>query len=351
MFSTTASGESNLWKVGVDVSDGHITNTPQRLTFGTAIERSPVVAYDGRVAFASVSESVDVWRVRLDPTSGIADGPLERVTEDARAEQLHNVSDDGRLLAYVIPHGGRDALWLRDLATGQERHIADGDLLDGRISPDGATVAIHDGVRNSVTLMPAQGGAAVSVCDECALGAWSPDGSRLVIRRGRPARLFVRDVPSGAETPLASHPEWNLLQPRFSPDGRWVVFHTTNAVTLRQIYAVPVTGRAVPFEQWVPIVTDFGIQPSWSEDGRGVYYFSLRDGAFCVWLQRLEPTTMRPIGPPRSVRHLHKPRLRAVVAAMATNDVHAGYLYATLTETTGNIWMLQGGPTSLRAAR
>jgi Tol biopolymer transport system component len=262
------------------------------------------------------------------------------------------VSDNGRLLAYVSPHGGRDALWLRDLATGQERHIADGDGLHGRISPDGSTVAIaHESSRHDVVLMPAQGGPPVSLCDDCLLGGWSPDGARLVIRRGRPRRLFVRDIRSGAETLLASHPEWNLLQPRFSADGRWVVFHTTNAVTLRQIYAVPVTGRDVPFEQWVPIVTDFGIQPSWSEDGRGVYYFSLRDGAFCVWLQRLDATTMRPVGAPRAVQHLHEPRLRAVAAAAATNDVRGGYLYATLTETTGNIWMLNGSRTPLRAAR
>jgi len=31
--------------------------------------------------------------------------------------------------------------------------------------------------------------------------------------------------------------------------------------------------------------------------------------------------------------------------------VRGGYLYATLTETTGNIWMLNGSRTPLRAAR
>ena len=352
IFSTTASGESNLWKVGVDGINGHITSTPQRLTFGTAIERSPVLARDGRVAFASVSENVDIWRVRLDPASGVAAGPLERITNDAGADRVANVSDDGRLLAWGSWRGGRDALWLRDLVTGRERHIADGELIYGRISPDAATVAIgRDTEGYDVVLMPTEGGPTVSICDDCALGAWSPDGSRIIIRRGHPSRLSVRDVRSGHETPLASHPAWNLLQPRFSPDGRWVVFHTSNTPTLRQIYAVPVTGRAVPFEEWVPIVTDFGIQPSWSEDGRGVYHFSLRDGAFCVWLQPVEPTTMRPVGAPRAVQHLHEPRLRASAAATATNDVHGGYLYATLTETTGNIWMLQGGWTPLHAAR
>ena len=80
-------------------------------------------------------------------------------------------------------------------------------------------------------------------------------------------------------------------------------------------------------------------------------HFSLRDGAFCVWLQPVDPTTMRPVGVPRAVQHLHEPRLRASVAATASNDVHGGYLYVTLTETIGNIWMLHGGPTPLTAAR
>jgi hypothetical protein len=40
------------------------------------------------------------------------------------------------------------------------------------------------------------------------------------------------------------------------------------------------------------------------------------------------------------VIHLHEPRLRAAVRAMPTNDVQGGYLYMTLTEATGNIWML-----------
>ena len=70
---------------------------------------------------------------------------------------------------------------------------------------------------------------------------------------------------------MTSHPKWNLLQPRFSPDGRWVIFHTTNAPTVRQIYAVPaVTGRPIAFDEWIPIVTDYGVHPSWSADGHAV---------------------------------------------------------------------------------
>jgi WD40-like Beta Propeller Repeat len=63
---------------------------------------------------------------------------------------------------------------------------------------------------------------------------------------------------------------------------------------------VPATlADPVPFDRWIAIATDFRMQPSWSPDGQGIYYFSNRDGAFCVYLQPLAPATKRPIGEPR----------------------------------------------------
>jgi hypothetical protein len=40
------------------------------------------------------------------------------------------------------------------------------------------------------------------------------------------------------------------------------------------------------------------------------------------------------------VQHFHRPRLRAASGAAAFNDVQGGYLYLSLTESAGNIWML-----------
>ena len=92
------------------------------------------------------------------------------------------------------------------------------------------------------------------------------------------------------------------------------------------------------------MVTDHGCHPSWSQDGARLYYFSFRDGAFCPWLQRVDSATKHPIGPPHDVLHFHHPRLRAASGAAAFNDVQAGYLYMTLTESTGNIWMIDTTP-------
>ena len=95
----------------------------ERLTFGTAIERSPVVGNPDQIAFASIVENVDIWRLPLDPTTGSASGGLERVTDDAAADRLQNVSADGRVVAFTSSRTKPEQVWLKDMQTGRERQI------------------------------------------------------------------------------------------------------------------------------------------------------------------------------------------------------------------------------------
>ena len=346
LFSTEGHDLSNVWRLPVSPS-GQITGNAERLTFGTALERSPTIARSGHLAFASNVENADIWRVALDPATGAATGALERVTDEVTTERLMNVSADGRLVAFLSSRTQQNEPWLKDVQTGRQWRLSPAGGIGGfQISPDGSRVAVYSTgseAASTIEIIPTNGGPASTFCRDCGrIEAWSSDGSRLLILKGDPSALFVYGFSSATGQALARHDTWNLFRPRFSPDGRWVAFHTTNSLTLRQIYVVPSTlDEPVPFSQWIPIATDFGMQPSWSPDGRGIYYFSDRDGAFCLYLQPLEPATKRPIGEPRVARHFHDPRLRPVVATIATNDAQAGYLYVNLTETTGNIWLLE----------
>jgi Tol biopolymer transport system component/DNA-binding winged helix-turn-helix (wHTH) protein len=342
VFTTATEDHANVWRVAVSPATGRVAGAPRRLTFGTAVERNPVLS-GSRLAFASIAENVDIWRVPLDPTTGLAAGTLERVTDDAAADVLRNVSADGRLVAFTSSRTNPQQVWVKDLSSGRERQITrlDTPATAAQISPDGSRVAVSTNVvgRSRVDVHPSSGGSPSPLCADCGLGGWSPDGSRMLIDRAAERRVI--DIATHREQSLARHPTWYLNAARFSPDGRWVSFHTTNAPDLREIFAVPTSlGASVPPEKWIPIVTDFGIQPSWAPDGGGVYHFSVRDGYFCPWLQPVDAATKRPVGQPRAVIHLHEPRLRAAVRAMPTNDVQGGYLYMTLTEATGNIWML-----------
>ena len=154
----------------------------------------------------------------------------------------------------------------------------------------------------------------------------------------------------GRDTGSVRHRSWLLREGRFSPDGQWIAFYTANGPDKRQIHIIPsAPAHPLESEEWLTVVEDVGSQPSWSADGSLLYYVSERDGAMCLWAQPLDPTTRRSIGPPRAVQHFHQPRLRAGTGAIATNDVQAGYAYITLTETTGNIWMLKSPESGGRA--
>jgi Tol biopolymer transport system component/DNA-binding winged helix-turn-helix (wHTH) protein len=346
LFATNEAESSNVWRIPIAPDTGRVLGAAESLTLGTAVEHSPGISASGRIVFASTVTNVDVWRVRVDERTGAAAGAPERVTDSAASDRLRSVSADGRTLVFISSRTGRDEVWSKDLETKIERQVTTHGAIDATLSPDGSSIAVAraEGSSARLELVDVRGGPPTRpLCRRCDITAdWSPKGQAVLFGRDQPSRLFLYDLGSGGETELASHPRWNLQQARFSPDATWVAFHTTNSPNVRQVYAAPISGRApLTYQSWVPIVTDHGCHPNWSADGSLVYHFSFRDGAFCPWVQRVDPGTKRPVGPPRPVLHLHDAELRAASGAAATNDVQSGYLYFTATEATGHIWLIE----------
>jgi len=82
-----------------------------------------------------------------------------------------------------------------------------------------------------------------------------------------------------------------------------------------------------------------------------LFHFSFRDGAFCPWVQPIDPHTKRPVGEPYAVHHFHQAGLRAASGAAAFNDVQGGFLYLSLTQATSQIWMLETAAARVAARR
>src|SRR5262249_437473 len=97
---------------------------------------------------------------------------------------------------------------------------------------------------------------------------------------------------------------------------------------------------------WVAVTDGSNIDwhISWSPDGNLLYFLSHRDGFFCIWAQRLNPTSKQPTGAPFAIQHFH--HAYQSLARLDRGDiigmsVARGTMAFALRELTGNIWLHQ----------
>jgi hypothetical protein len=76
-----------------------------------------------------------------------------------------------------------------------------------------------------------------------------------------------------------------------------------------------------------------------------IYNISERDGFRCVWAQRVNPVTKRPVGEQFAVFHSHDARLSLWTGTDVTfSDVASDQIVFNMTERTGSIWMAEFKP-------
>jgi len=352
VFSARLGDGTNLWELSLSAATWRVEGTPRRLTTGPGPELHPSALADGRIVFANQVENLDVWWLPVEAAK--VAGELQRVTDNAAADSHATISSDGRKLVFSSDRSGNGDVWIKDLASGKETAVT--------LTPfnefwpvsniAGTTLAYHlsDGPRLPIYISSAgQPGVPEKVCDDCrAMNDLSSDGRRILYAPpapGAPTPIALLDIVSRERIHLIEHPIHELFSPRFSPDDRWVSFHEFTGLASRRIYVAPLRGDApVPAREWVPITDGTGLDrdPCWDPDGNLLYFFSERDGFQCIWAQRLDPPTKRPVGDMFPVYHLHHARrsLRSLdnlgVARLSTAP---GKLVFSMGEYTGNVWM------------
>ncbi|MGH9843675.1 MAG: winged helix-turn-helix domain-containing protein [Blastocatellia bacterium] len=117
---------------------------------------------------------------------------------------------------------------------------------------------------------------------------YSPDGKKIVFTSERSGNLEIWACDSDGSN-LARLTQFNgplLGSPRWAPDSRQIAFDCT-AGGVKDIYVVNLDGG--PPRR---LTTDAGeeVRPSWSRDGKWVYFGSNRTGAWQVWKTPADPT-------------------------------------------------------------
>jgi Tol biopolymer transport system component len=334
LFAASSGDSTSLWELPLR------GNAPKRLTLGPSLEIAPSIAANGTIAFSSLTETVDIWSLRINTNRGEMASWLERVTDVAAKSVFPSVSSDGNKIAYLSNKARSNGLWIRDLRTRQDLSLGHPAARYPRIDSSGTRVAfIEDQV---VSLVPAAGGESTSACSDCGRPwDWSPDGSRILyVAAGSPSAIGEWTISTGTKRVVLKHERDDLANAQFSSDGRWIGFHAIRGPTQRQI----LISRYPPGGNWIAVTDGNGLDRNcaWSPDASILYYISERDGFRCIWARRLEAESKNPVGAAFPVAHFHSARR----SLFELGDVGAIGLSAapdklifSLGEVTGNIWI------------
>lgn len=175
------------------------------------------------------------------------------------------------------------------------------------------------------------------VCARCSEATdWSTDGKR-ILGNTADGRTWLLELTTRRKTELLATSHW-IATDAFSPDNRWFSFLDVNHA-LERAYIAPVGDTPIPEREWIGIID--GEAEAWSPDGNLLYATSERDGHVCIWAQRLDPSTKRPVGAPFAVFHSHHTRLSLANQTEVTLSIGGKKLVFSLGERTGNIWMAE----------
>jgi Tol biopolymer transport system component len=344
---------SNLWQVPIETGAWKITAPASRLTFGTSAETQPSATAQGQVVFASLIESINVWSIPAAGNASDRGRKLERLTDDAAGDTYPTVSADGNYLVYASQRSGNSDIWLKNFESGQQVRLTTDPVFETfpMIAAGGSKVAYAALEEKSrtirvVNLQPnGQPDNSQTVCQTCGyLSDISADGQDILYYDHPPKGIVMQNIATRQATTILSDKNY-LADPRFSPDGRWVAFHSITGPTSRQVFVALIRpGATIPQSEWIPITDGKGMErePAWSADGATVYFLTERDGFRCIASRRLDPASKTPVGPLLEVAHFHNARrslMSFANAAMARISVSRSSIVFSLSERTGNIWM------------
>jgi serine/threonine protein kinase len=307
---------ANIFKVPFNFQSGQVAGDAIPITVAPGLNNWPSSSKDGlTVVFANATVfGANLWRVPLDPVSGVA-GRGARITEGTAQHIGPSVSKDGAAISYSVKLGPITEIRVRGLHGQAEMKLAElSRATPPVISPDGSMVAFAATQRghSSVYSVPAKGGSARRLCDECGRPVqWVKRNEYLLCDRGGSARkdVGILDVSTGQYKGLAHHEEYELVGPAVSDDERYLSFAAIVGGRQSRIYALPFSVDSTADQHsWTTIVdgADLENQPVWAARDNSIYFLSDRDGFRCVWAQRIDSQTLRPRGNAFPVYHLHQ---------------------------------------------
>ena len=255
-------------------SDGG--GTPRKLTEvgGGILAWTP----DGREIVYN-SPRAGLWRIA-------ATGETPRpVTSSAASLGIPAIARHGNLLAYVVNELNEN-FWRIDLSSGSPKLATPPVKLENSVrqqwdpsySPDGRRLAFGSNRSGSdqIWVSDAQGGGAVQIThlEDSRPGCprWSPDGASIAFNAAPKTNSDIYVIrPDGGEPRRITTHSGEDTAPSWSCDGRWIYF-TSARSGQGQIWKVPATTGESPSTPAVQVTQGGGVDAFESADGKYLYF-------------------------------------------------------------------------------
>ena len=301
-----------------DIADARLDLHELSATGASAMPRPParpsrsLLWLSGTIAAAVLAAAAALLYRNL----GVA--PLERppqpslthLTSAAGVEQFPAWSPDGTQLLYAAESEGVRKIFLKTLASGEERRLTSGDFDDIQpaFSPDGKMILFvrsrvagkklepgdvfgqYDG--GDVWSLEPQSAKESKLLEKAFNPSFSPDGKTVAVDAdwAGPRRIWLVDAGGSNPQQLTTDITETMVhvRPRWSPDGTKVVFQNIE----RTKFDVRVVDVATKKLAWVTNDLFRELNPVWSPSGKWIYFSSDRTGGLNIWRMPVQPNGM-----------------------------------------------------------
>jgi len=231
-------------------------------------------------------------------------GNQVRFTDDTASDVDPDISPDGQQVVFTSNQTGNNEIFIQD-HSGTIQNLTNDPSTDewARWSPNGKQI-VFDSNRTGVFevyLMNADGSGTTALTTAPTLGrypSWSPDGKQIVLRRGIDIYTINADGSDPVQLTNEVSPSFAQM-PVWSPDGRYIAFMSfregycsvfrMSADGSEQVNLTP-KNPSDPASSWCSRA------PSWSTNGREIFFMSLRPstgGKNQIFVMNLDGTDVR----------------------------------------------------------